>query len=192
MIDFCRKVEARQYFKSVLEEQKDTNVKAVFSFEAAFSDTEQGCPVHFADGTLYILFEDDRCLVIDYLYTDELNVQHRTLTESEAEKYGKLREKDFFNTVQELRDFRTAQVVCTETRSLEYGSIVDVALRSVTEEYEKWIKHRIDVVTPTEETFDAIRFTMSNGNRITICPADAEMDRYIMVWSEDAIETKMK
>ncbi len=30
---------------------------------------------------------------------------------------------------------------------------------------------------------------MKNGKTISICPQDAESDGYVMIWSEDAIET---
>ena len=40
-----------------------------------------------------------------------------------------------------------------------------------------------------KETFDEIKFTMSNGKSFVICADDAEVDGYALVWSEDTDET---
>ena len=47
----------------------------------------------------------------------------------------------------------------------------------------------VDYVSPTKETFDEIKFTMSNGKSFVICADDAEVDGYALVWSEDTDET---
>jgi hypothetical protein len=76
-----------------------------------------------------------------------------------------------------------------ETCNLEYGNIVDVSLKSVTYDYEKWIDDDIELVPPIEETFDEIKFIMNNGKSFVICPDEAIADGYALLWSEDADET---
>jgi hypothetical protein len=110
----------------------------------------------------------------------------------EEDAYCKLREKDFFNTVNDIHDFRTNKIYRTETCNLEYSSIADVSLRSVTNDYSKWLEEGIDFVAPTDETFDEIKFTMNNGKSFVVCADDAEVDGYALVWSEDTKETIIK
>ena len=66
---------------------------------------------------------------------------------------------------------------------------MDISLRSVTSDYYKWLDKGLDLVSPTEETFDEIKFTMSSGKSFIICADDAEEDGYVLLWSEDTEET---
>ena len=148
-----------------------------------------GYRIYSTDTEIYILMENESCLVIDYRFIDALDIQLRKLTSLEKDEYHKLREKDFFNTVNEIHDYRTNSVYQTETCNLEYGSIVDISLRSVTKDYSKWLENGIDFVSPTDETFDEIKFTMDNGKSFVICADDAEVDGYTLFWSENTHET---
>ena len=70
-----------------------------------------------------------------------------------------------------------------------YGSIIDVSLRAVTDDYDKWVNDDVEFVSPTEETFDEIKFIMNNGKSFVICADDAMADGYALLWSEDTDET---
>ena len=65
---------------------------------------------------------------------------------------------------------------------------VSPSLRSVTNDYSKWLEDGIDFVASTDETFDEIKFTMSNGKSFIICADDAEVDGYTLFWSENTDE----
>ena len=153
-----------------------------------FWNHHRGYRTYSTDTEVYILLENEFCLVIDYRFIDALDIQFRKLTSLEEDAYCKLREKDFFNTVNDIHDFRTNKIYRTETCNLEYSSIVDVSLRSVTNDYSKWLEDGIDFVAPTDETFDEIKFTMSNGKSFIICADDAEVDGYTLFWSENTDE----
>ena len=69
------------------------------------------------------------------------------------------------------------------------GSIEKVTLRSVIGEYTTWVDNDFDFFEATEETFDEIEFTMSNGKSFIICADEAESDGYVLIRSESTIET---
>jgi predicted nucleotidyltransferase len=52
---------------------------------------------------------------------------------------------------------------------------------------EKWIDGDIDYVILTEDTFDEIKFTMTNDNTFIIRADEACVDGYVMAWSTDAV-----
>ena len=188
MTDFSKKSETIKYFNSIMQDLQQSKIKAIFSIAPMSWNHHRGYRTYSADTEVYILLENEFCLVIDYRFIDALDIQFRKLTSLEGDAYCKLRENDFFNTVNDIHDYRTNGVYQTETCNLEYGSIVAVSLRSVTNDYSKWLEDGIDFVAPTDETFDEIKFTMSNGKSFIICADDAEVDGYTLFWSENTDE----
>ncbi len=188
MTDFSKKSETIKYFNSIMQDLQQSKIKAIFSIAPMSWDHYRGYRTYSTDTEVYILLENEFCLVIDYRFIDALDIQFRKLTSLEEDAYCKLREKDFFNTVNDIHDFRTNKIYRTETCNLEYSSIVDVSFRSVTNDYSKWLEDGIDFVAPTDETFDEIKFIMSNGKSFIICADDAEVDGYTLFWSENTDE----
>ena len=172
-----------------MDELKQSKVNAVFGLYAGFWNQHRGYRLYSSDTELYIMLENNKCLVISYYFVDGLEVEFRELTPEESNDYTKVLQKDFFNTEDDIYNYYTSQIVRKETCKLEYGSIVDVSLRSVTSDYNKWVDGDIKVVHPTAETFDEIKFTMSSGKSFIICADDAEADGYALLWSEDTEET---
>ena len=188
MTDFYKKSETIKYFNSIMQDLQQSKIKAIFSIAPMSWNHHRGYRTYNTDTEVYILLENEFCLVIDYRFIDALDIQFRKLTSLEEDAYCKLREKDFFNTVNDIHDSRTNKIYRTETCNLEYSSIADVSLRSVTNDYSKWLEDGIDFVAPTDETFDEIKFTMSNGKSFIICADDAEVDGYTLFWSENTDE----
>ena len=188
MTDFSKKSETIKYFNSIMQDLQQSKIKAIFSIAPMSWNHHRGYRTYSTDTEVYILLENEFCLVIDYCFIDALDIQFRKLTSLEEDAYCKLRGKDFFNTVNDIHDFRTNKIYRTETCNLEYSSIADVSLRSVTNDYSKWLEDGIDFVAPTDETFDEIKFTMSNGKSFIICADDAEVDGYTLFWSENTDE----
>lgn len=189
MTDFSKKSQTTKYFESIMGDLRQSKIESIFSIATMSWNRHRGYRTYSTDTEIYILLENEYCLVIDYRFIDALDVQLRKLTSLEKNEYCKLREKDFFNTVNDIHDFRTNKVYQTETCNLEYSSIMDVSLRTVTKDYSKRLEDGIDFVSPTDETFDQIKFTMSNGKSFVVCADDAEVDGYALVWSEDTDET---
>jgi len=188
MTDFSKKSEMIKYFDSIMGDLTLSKIKAVFSIAPLSWNSNKGYRIYSTDSEIFILFENEFCLIINYFFIDDLNIQFRKLTSLEKDEYNKLRTKDFFNTENDIHDYRTDTVYQTETCNLEYGNIAEVSLRSVTEDYSKWLGNDIDFVSPTDETFDEIKFTMSNGKSFIVCPDDAIADGYALFWSDDTNE----
>jgi hypothetical protein len=150
--------------------------------------------------SVYIVFENGQCLIIDYLFVDTLRVDFHSLTDEEKTALENRSIKDFFNcsvdihsrTKNDSGEYVVGEIDRTLTISLEYDSISSIDLRSVTKEYLKWIDNDINYVSPSNETFDQIKFVMNNGNTFVICADGADVDGYVMVWSNEAKETTVK
>lgn len=189
MTDFSKKSQTIKYFNSIMDELKVSKVKAIFSLSAPFWNQHRGFRSYSTYTELYVMLQNGMCLVITYYFVDNLEVQFRKLTTEEETEYSKMMIKDFFNSVDDIYDIYANKIKRVETCALEYDCISSVSLRSVTEKYNKWIDNDVDYVSPTKETFDEIKFTMSNGKSFVICADDAEVDGYALVWSEDTDET---
>lgn len=187
MTDFSKKSQTLEFLNSILDDLRKTKVKSVFCLPLAFWETHMGYRRYYTDTELYILLENDNCLVIDYLFIDKLDLQLRKMTDEEKQFYSEIYCKDLFNPSSTYA-YNEERESKTDLYSLDYGSIESVSIHSVNNEYTKWINGDIISVSPATETFDEIRFTMSNGKSITLCPASAEDDGYLLFWSEDAVE----
>lgn len=185
MFDFSKKSHVEKYFESIMDELKSSKIKAVFSFCSGYISYPRGLKTSHTDAELYVLFENEKCLVFNYLFLDELELQFRRLTAIEETSYQQLYEKDIFNPPSNkdmvLLDFRSQ----ADANGLEYGCIEKITLRPVTGKYTKWIDGDIGYVDPTEETFSEIKFYMDNEKSFSICADDADADGWIMAWSED-------
>ena len=190
-IDFANGIEVQKYFDEVIRLMNGVRISAVFSLCAGFS-IRDGVRKYMEDTEIYILFENGKCLVIDYPFIDALSADLRSTSTEEYMQHGNSVIKDFFND-------RTVAHVLTEDNqtipektckiSLEYDSLVGVDLEFVTEPYSKWIEGDLLFdVAPKATTFSQLLFKMANGKSFVICPADALMDGYTFVWSDDAKE----
>lgn len=192
MLDLSKKSQAEAYFHSIMDDLQASTVKAVFALEPLSWSSHGGRRMYDVCSEVFVLLENGNCLVMDYRYIDSLDVQLRKMTAIEQDEYEKWQEKDYFNTVNDIYDLQENRVYQTETCHLEYGAIREVSLHTVTHEYEKWLDDGIDSVSPTEETFDEIRFTMSNGKSFVVCAGDAMSSGMTWLWSEDTMETVTK
>ena len=195
MAELAKATEARRYFNNIIKELGDVKIKMIFSNCPTCGNVD-GFRRYEEDTPIYILFENRQCLIIDYRFVDALRVEFRPLNEEENSIFERQPIKDYFNCTTEIHSWTKNEVgevvvggVChTEIISLEYDSLISVAIRPVTTQYSKWTRDGLDYAIPTAKTFDEIRFTMKNGNSFAVCPEDADMDGYIMVWSVDAKE----
>lgn len=193
MSDLPKKSQAEVFFTAVVDEMKGVPIKAVFSLSSISFSSGRGLRVFDSgDAKVFVMFEDERCLVLWYPFIDSLGAELRKMTSEELKLYNdeEHQEKDWFNAAFKRKKYLTDREFTTEIYSLEYSTIEKVSLRSVTEKYDKWLSNSdIDLVNPTDETFDEITITMENGKSIVICPECALLDGYTLFWSEDAQKT---
>ena len=181
-----KKSEANIFFGEILAKLKNIKIKSVFALTSPFWNTHKGYRSYDSDTELYILFENDTCMVIEYYFVDSLEIELRPMTSEEQEKYSKTMIKDFFNSSNDICDHITYEKIRNESCTLDYDSVKNIKLKVVVDEYEKWIDGGINFVKPTNETFDEIKIEMNNGKSFVICPDPASDDGYIHVWSEDS------
>ena len=188
MLDFSKASVVKKYLYDIIEKVKSVKVKAVFSICPAYH-SNRDVRIYSDDCPIYILFENDDCLVIDYRFIDAFQAEFRKLTDEEQAQYEESVVRDYFNCTIDIHDAYTNEVTRTETIVLEYGSIERIVINHVINEYQKWIDGDIDFVAPSDETFDKIKFIMSNGNSFTVCADEADVDGYMLTWSDEAKET---
>lgn len=188
MLYISEKSKALTELEKVIKKQKDIKIKAIFTLGSPSWSNHHKYRTYMQDTEVYILFENNKCLVIDYVFVDSFGFEFREFTEEEMDIYRNEKMQDYFNATCDICDHRTYEVIRNETCSLTYSSIDKVEIRSVTKEYEKWLDDDIDFVEPTSETFDQIKFIMDNGKSFVICAEDASVDGYVNFWSEDSTE----
>ena len=190
MIELSNASKAKLYFENIIKEMNGVKICAVFS-ACPFFNNNSDFRRYEDDTPIYIIFENGQCLIIEYPFIDSLHVDFRPLNEDENELLKKALIKDFFNCSVDINDSRY-KAYETKIISLEYDALSSIELRPVTDEYEKWIDGNIDYVAPNEDTFDEIKFKMSNGSTFIICADGAVIDGYVMVGSTDAKESIIK
>lgn len=173
--------DAKKRLRALLMQVQGVSIKSVFSFcLPRIREEEVRKYIYECTKFIYVLFQNHMCLVIQYQCIDELFFELRPLTDEEQGLFDREQPHDCFN-YSSILDLNIQS-------ALAYSDIVDVILDPVSQEYTKWMNDGVEVVSPTEETFDKIHFLMSNGKTFTICPDDAEVcDTWL--WSKDAIET---
>ena len=183
MKDLSKATNVKKYFSDLLVKLKGCKVKAVYSHGVFFS-TREGYSC-MTDEPIYIIFDDGKCLVLDYYFIDELRIEYREMIESEIKLYKEHPYDDYFNCVHKVHDGITHKLKEVIKVSLIYGEIIDVKLTAVREEYNKWIDHQLEIVQPNEETFNQIEFVMDNGTSFVVYAGDAEIDGYSFFESKD-------
>lgn len=190
-IDFANGIEVQKYFDEVIRLMNGVKISSVFSLGPSFSISD-GVRQYMEDTEIYILFENGKCLVIDYPFIDALSADIRSISAEEYTQHQNLSIKDFFNdrtVVHVLTEDDQAIPEKTCKISLEYDSLVGVDLEFVTKSYSKWIEGDLLFdVAPKATTFSQLLFKMANGKSFVICPGDAIIDGYTFVWSDDAKE----
>ncbi len=186
MYDFSKASDVEKYFDEFLNQIKNNKVKAIFSLYPSFRYLPDNKRIYSDYSDVYLLLDNDMCLVISYLFIDSFEMQYRKLTKEEFEIYNKTIVKDYFNCNIDVYNSRTGQISEKSIISLEYDAINKVETNRITREYQKWLNGDIDFVKPTKETFDEIKFIMNNGKSFIICADEADVDGYCMTWSDDA------
>ncbi|MDE7108119.1 MAG: hypothetical protein K2O39_07340 [Clostridiales bacterium] len=136
------------------------------------------------------MFDNGKCLIIDFVFIDELTAEYREMTEEERETYNAREIKDCFNRCTDICD-NNGKVIAVERSALPYGCLTDIELEPLEDsEYTVWSDGGIIEVATTEETFCSIEFKMDNGKSFLICPGSAEEDGYSYLVSNDSVESE--
>ncbi len=185
------KTEAEYIFESLKDKIIYHNVKRVFSMDALFPSksgdeyTTGGC-----EHPLYILFDDDNCLIINFMFYSELYMEYRMITKEEL---GKINEKeidylnfeinfhewDYDDSGKRLDGSHVKEII---NMNGKYDKLESVKVIGFNHEYWKWVNNGegcgMVLIPAGGDYFDELIFTLKNGIEIHICPEDAEADGY--------------
>lgn len=187
MYDFSKATDTRNFFNDILKELNGVKVTGVYSHLPIILARKTF--VYMQDEPVYIMLDNGKCLVIDYMDVDRLSVEYREMTVKERERYDDTNEKDCFNRESKVYNPNTHKAEIDKS-SLVYGCLTRVELTPITKPYSTWIDgHIVEDIEPTADTFNDIKFVMDNGKSFYICADDPEVDGYSLLWSEDADET---
>lgn len=185
MYDFSKLNDTKKYFDKLITDLGESKITGVYS-ELPFCFKRKTF-IYMQDTPVYIIFDNGKCLVIEYYEINKLRIEYRSMTKAELALREKSTTKDLFNRTTSVYN-QISATNHTETSGLPYEKLTGVELKRVTEKYSSWINGNLtDGIQPTEETFNEIKFIMKNGKSFTVCAADAEDDGYSLILSEDAI-----
>lgn len=188
MYDFSKISEAKEYFTEILKEIKSAKIIGVFASTLVL--TNKGSYTYMQDSPIYIRLDNGKCLIIDFMFIDELHAEYRAMTEEEQAEYNEREIKDCFNRSTDICD-DDDKVIGVERSALPYGRLTDIELEPLEDDtYTIWSDGGIIEVLSNEQTFCSIEFKMDNGKSFLICPGSAYDDGYSFLWSNDAVESE--
>ncbi|MCR5523136.1 MAG: hypothetical protein K6F64_05810 [Clostridia bacterium] len=182
---------ASVFFDSILNDLKESRIIKVFTIGPPCWDNHQGYRSYLLTDTVYICFDNGKCLVFDYYYIDSLSVEYKIIDSLDEKIRNSVSLEDYFNTqniifslVEGIR-----KPIRIETISLEYDYVTEIIITKVNEEYLKWTDDgKLEYFNPNDETFSEITLIMANGKSVHICPCEADDDGYQRVWATGAKE----
>lgn len=189
-MDYISKAtDAKKFFSEVLDKVKTASIVGVYAHTLVLACKDSF--TYIQDTPIYIMFDNGKCLVIDYMFIDEMNAEYRAMTVEEQAEYDESEIKDCFNRCTDFYDTEDSdKVIGVEKSALPYGRLTSIELEPVDEEYSVWSNGDIIGVAPTEETFGLITFKMDNGKEFYIWPGTAYDDGYSFLFSSHAVESE--
>jgi len=153
-----------EYIIGVLKEKISClEIKRIFSFYPEIPAKIDNEIVYKAlIDPLYILFNDDYCLIINFIYYSEIYIEYRKLTDEERNQ--------FINTIynEEIDYFRG-----------KYDAIDDIQVNGFNSEYSKWIYdgrwNDIITIPAGGDYFNSIKIILKNGITISMNPLPLEI-----------------
>ena len=88
-----KKSEASIFLEEMLKKLKNVKIKSIFALTSPFWNTHKGYRSYDSDTEVYILFENDMCMIIEYYFIDSLEIELRLMTSEEKEKYSKVKRR---------------------------------------------------------------------------------------------------
>lgn len=184
-----------EYVLDILKEKiGNSKIKKIFSFCVPSPNKNNNIIKYSSiDESLYILFDNDYALIIDFMFISSIYIEYRILNEEEMAMAAE--EEDILNSCYETygwdfdknnnrieTSFRIKTIVniCGE-----YSEIDKFLVNGFSESYEKWISNgeSSDIITIPSggDYFDKLSVCLRNGIQIELIPAHAESDGYYYI-----------
>lgn len=201
--DIQTKTELEFVFEIIKEKIGDSSIKRIFSFDDAIPRKNNNkIEYNTLEEPLYILFDNDYCLIIEFTNYLSIYLDYRKITlEKIKQAIGRVSNKDidYLNNYHRIHgwdfdDNRNRIEDSFETKEIieiqgNYDKISDIQIDGFNDSYEKWISNgsssSIITIPAGGDYFKSIKFILNNGIKINMCPQDAEMDGYYDLIIED-------
>ena len=193
-----------EFVLDVLKEKiGDSSIKRIYSLDDAIPRKENNKIEYTTlEDPLYILFDNDYCLIIEFTNYSSIYLDYRKITPEEIKQgVGNISNKDidYLNNYHEIHgwDFDENRNRIEESFRMKeiieihgnYDKINDIQIDGFNDSYEKWISNGSSssmITIPTGgDYFKSIKFILNNGIEISMCPQDAVMDGYYDLIIED-------
>lgn len=83
MVDFSKASDVNKFFGDLIEQIADVKISGVYV--PTYFITGENSDIFIQDENVYICFENNKCLVVDYKFVNKLSIDYRSMTEEEIE-----------------------------------------------------------------------------------------------------------
>lgn len=194
--DIETKTEIEFIFNILKEKIKDSKIKRIFSADDRVPEKNNNEIIYdMLEEPLYILFDNDYCLIINFIFYSLIHIEYRKISSEELKKHissVNKNEIDYFNGHHEVygwdfdnngkrieESFRIKHIIDTTG---EYDKILSFQVNGFHNEYNKWISNgdnsSLITIPAGGDYFNVVKITLKNGIKIKICPQPAENDGY--------------
>ena len=193
-----------EFILDVLKEKiGNSSIKRIFSFDDAIPGKDSNIiEYNTLEDPLYILFDNDYCLIIEFTNYSSIYIDYRKITPEEMKQgIGNVSNKDidYLNNYHEIHgwDFDENRNRIEESFRMKkiieihgnYDKINDIQIEGFNTSYEKRISNgsisSMITIPAGGDYFKSVKFILNNGIEISMCPQDAEMDGYYDLMIED-------
>ena len=94
-MDFSKRSQTELFFSSIIDDLRKYKIVAAFSLSPMSWNHDRRYRTYSTDTEIFILLENDDCLVIDYRFIDSLDIQYRKMTGEEKNEYSNVKVIDF-------------------------------------------------------------------------------------------------
>lgn len=201
--DIQTKTELEFVFKIIKEKIGDSSIKRIFSFDDAIPRKNNNkIEYNTLEEPLYILFDNDYCLIIEFTNYSSIYLDYRKMTpEKIKQAIGNVSNKDidYLNNYHRIHgwNFDDKRNRIEDSFGMKeiieihgnYDKIRDIQIDGFNNSYEKWISDgsssSMITIPAGGDYFKSIKFILNNGIKIKMRPQDAEMDGYYDLIIED-------
>ena len=201
--DIQTKTELEFVFKIIKKKIGDSSIKKIFSFDDAIPRKNNNkIEYNTLVKPLYIFFDNDYCLIIEFTNYSSIYLDYRKMTSEEIKQtigsvsnkdvdylnnYHRIHGWDFDDKRNRIEDsFRMKEIIEIHGN---YDKIRDIQIDGFNDSYEKWISDgsssSMITIPAGGDYFKSIKFILNNGIKIKMRPQDAEMDGYYDLIIED-------
>lgn len=201
--DIQTKTELEFVFEIIKKKIGDSSIKRIFSFDDAIPRKNNNkIEYNTLEEPLYILFDNDYCLIIEFTNYSSIYLDYRKITLEEIKQaienvsnkdidclnnYHRIHGWDFDDNRNRIEDsFGMKEIIEIHGN---YDKISDIQIDGFNDSYEKWISDgsssSMITIPAGGDYFKSIKFILNNGIKIKMRPQDAEMDGYYDLIIED-------